>query len=85
MTAKHVASHFSQVFREYIWSETLLRDNSPCYIAQEFRKLMSDITVNHITSSPYYFQSTLIAEKYVQIVKMYSSKQVKKELPIRKP
>ena len=69
MTAKHVASHFSQVFGEYGWPDTLLTDNGPCYAAQEFKKLKSDMSVNHITSSPHYPQSNGLAEKYVQIVK----------------
>ena len=69
MTAKHVASHFSQVFGEYGWPDTLLTDNGPCYASQEFKKLISDMSVNHITSSPHYLQSNGLAEKYVQIVK----------------
>ena len=69
MTAKHVASHFSQVFSEYGWPDTLLTDNGPCYAPQEFKKLMLDRSVNHITSSPHYPQSNGLAEKYVQIVK----------------
>ena len=54
MTAKHVASHFSQVFIEYGWPDALLTDNGPCFIFQEFKKLMLDMSVNHITSSPHY-------------------------------
>ena len=69
MTAKHVASHFSQVFSEYGWPDTLLTDNGPCYASQEFKQLMLDMSVNHITSSPHYPQSNGLAEKYVQIVK----------------
>ena len=69
MTAKHVASHFSQVFSEYRWPDTLLTDNGPCYTAQDFKQLMMDMSVNHITSSPHYPQSNGLAEKYVQIVK----------------
>ena len=69
MTAKHVASHFSEVFGEYGWPDTLLTDNGPCYASHEFKQLMLDMSVNHITSSPHYPQSNGLAEKYVQIVK----------------
>ena len=69
MTAKHVASHFSEVFDEYRWPDTLLTDNGPCYASHEFKQLMLDMSVNHITSSPHYPQSNGLAEKYVQIVK----------------
>ena len=69
MTAKHVSSHFSQVFGEYGWPDTLLTDNGPCYASHEFKQLMTDMSVNHITSSPHYPQSNGLADKYVQIVK----------------
>ena len=69
MTAKHVASHFSQVFSEYGWYDTQLTDNGPCCASQEFKKLMLDMSINHITSSPHNPQSNGLAEKYVQIVK----------------
>ena len=69
MTAKHVASHFSKVFSEYRCPYTLLTDNGPCYAAQEFKQLMMDMSVNHITSSLHYPQSNGLAEKYVKIVK----------------
>ena len=69
MTAKHVATHFPQVFSEYGWPDTLLTDNGPCYASQEFKKLISDLSVNHIMSSPHYPQGNGLPEKYVQIVK----------------
>ena len=69
MTAKHVASQFSEVFGEYRWPDTLLTDNGQCYASYEFKQLMLDMSVNHITSSPHYPQSNGLAEKYVQIVK----------------
>ena len=69
LTTKHVASHFSQVFSEYGWPDTLLTDNGPCYASQEFKKLMLDMGVNNIMSSPHYPQRNRLAEKYVQIMK----------------
>ena len=65
MIAKHVASHFSQVFSDYGWPDTLLTDNGTCYASQELKKLMLDMSVNHITSLPHYPQSNGLAEKYV--------------------
>ena len=69
MTAKHVANHFSEVFGEYGWPDTLLTDNGPYYASHKFKQLILDMSVNHITSSPHYPQSNGLAEKYVQIVK----------------
>ena len=71
MTVKHVSSLFSQVFGEYGWPDTLLTNNGPCYASHEFKQLMVDMSVNHITSSPHYPQSNGLAEKYVQIIKNF--------------
>ena len=57
------------IFSEYSWPETIVSDNRPCYSAETFTKLMTEYSVNHITSSPHYPQSNGLAEKYVQIVK----------------
>ena len=68
-TAQQVASQMKLIFSEYGWPETIVSENSPCYSAETFTKLMTDYSVNHITSSPYYPQLNGLAEKYVQIVK----------------
>ena len=67
--AQQVASHMKLIFSKYGWPETIISDNGPCYSAESFTKLMTDYSVNHITSSPHYPQSKSLAEKYVQIVK----------------
>ena len=69
MTGQHVANQCKLIFSEYGWFETLSSDNGPCYTAETFTSVMNGIHVNHITSSPYYPQSSGLAEKYVQIVK----------------
>ena len=67
--AQQVTSHMKLIFSEYGWPETIVSDNSPCYSPESFTKLMTEYSVSHITSSPYYLQSNGLAEKYVQIVK----------------
>ena len=68
-TAQQVANQMKLVFSEYGWPETIVSDNGPCYSAETFTKLMTDYSVNHITSSPHYLQLNGLAEKYVQLVK----------------
>ena len=68
-TAQQVASQMKLIFSEYGWPETIVSDNGPCYSPETFTKLMTDYSVNHITSSPHYQQSNSLVEKYVQIVK----------------
>ena len=68
-TAQQVANQMKLVFSEYGWPGIIVSDNRPCYSAETFTKLMTDYSVNHITSSPHYPQVNSLAEKYVQIVK----------------
>ena len=62
-TMQQVASQMKLIFSEYDWPETIVSDNGPCYSAETFNKLMTDYSVNHITSSPHYPQSNGLAEK----------------------
>ena len=68
-TVQQVATQMKLIFSEYGWPETIVSDNGSCYSAETLTKLMTDYSVNHITSSPHYLQSNGLAEKYVQIVK----------------
>ena len=83
-TAQQVASQMKLIFSEYSWPETIVSDNGPCYSAETFTKLMTTYSVNHITSSPPYPQSNGLAEKYVQIVKIYFTKLKKRVLTYTK-
>ena len=69
LTGQHIANHFKLICSEYGWPETLVSENGPCYTSEIFTNLMVEYNVNHITSSPHYPQSNVLAEKYVQIVK----------------
>ena len=69
--AQQVASQMRLIISEYSWPETIVSENSPCYSAEAFTKLMIDYSVNHITSSLHYPQPNSLAEKYVQIVFNY--------------
>ena len=82
MTGQHIATQCKLIFSKYGWPETLISDNGPYYTAEVFTNLMSEYSVNHITSSPHYPQSNGLAEKYVQIVKnlFYKAKEEGKDL-----
>ena len=57
MTGQHVASQFKLICSEYVWPETIVSDNGPCYTSEIFTNLMGEYNVNHITSSLQYPQS----------------------------
>ena len=65
MTAQHVINHFTLIFAEYGWPDTLVYDEGPCYTAEAFTRLLQEYNVNHITSSSYYPQSNGLVEKSV--------------------
>ena len=69
MTGKAIAHHMQAIFAKYRWPDTLVTDNGPCYTSREFQMLMQSMSVNHITSSPYYPQSNGLVEKFVGIIK----------------
>ena len=69
MTGQHIVDHCKQIFAEYGWPDTTISNNRPCYTSEIFKELMREYQVNHITSSPHYLQSNILAEKYIQIVK----------------
>ena len=69
MTGVHVANQCKLMLSEYGWPDTLISDNSLCYTLQAFTSIMQVFSVNHITSSQHYPQSSGLVEKYVHIVK----------------
>ena len=69
MTGKAIAHHMQVIFAKYGWPNTLITDNGPCYTSKDFQMLMESMSVNHITSSPYYLQSNGLVEKFVGIIK----------------
>ena len=74
MTAKMVAEHMKAIFSELGVPKTLVSDNGPCYIGDQFKKTMSHLGIMHITTSPHHHQSNGLAVGYVKIVKNLLSK-----------
>ena len=68
-TGKAVADMYCLIMSEYGWPDTIVSDNGPCFVSQEFKDLLKLKSVVHITSSPHYQQANGLAEKYVQVVK----------------
>ena len=68
-TGKAVADMYHSIMSEYGWLDTVVSDNGPCFVSQEFKDLLKSKSVVHITSSPHYQKANGLAEKYVQVVK----------------
>ena len=75
MTGQHVANQCKLIFSEYGCPEILISDSGPCYTVGAFTSVMNAYHVNHITILPHYPQSSGLAEKYVQMSRVYFARQ----------
>ena len=68
-TTQAVSKEISMIFTEFGRPFVLRSDNGPCYASKDFKQLMEQFQVEHITSSPHYPQSNGFAESQVKIAK----------------
>ena len=84
VTGVHVANQCKLVFSQYGWSDTLISDNGPCYTSQAFASIMQAFSVNHVTSSLHYPQSSGLAGKYIKIIQCLFNKAKEEEKDLYK-
>ena len=60
---------FRKIFASFGVPESLVTDNGPSFVSEEFEKFLSKNAVKHKTSPPYHPASNGLAERAVQIVK----------------
>ena len=68
-TSRSLIKVFKQNIARHGIPETLVSDNGPQYVSQEFEGFLKTFDITHVTSSPGYAQSNGQAEKAVQIIK----------------
>ena len=73
-TSNSVIKKLCHHFARHGIPETLISDNGPQYISEEFKRFSNAWDFKHVTSSPLYSQSNGLAEKTVQTAKMLLSK-----------
>ena len=71
----------SMIFSEYGRPYLFRSDNGPCYASQEFQFFMSEMKIEHRTSSPHYPQSNGLAESMVKISKSLIEKAILNSKP----
>ena len=54
--------------------DTLVSDNGPKFLSQEFKQFVDSYNIKHVTSSPLYQQSNGLAQRAVQTVKNLTKK-----------
>ena len=59
----------SQLFSQFGIPEVLVKDNSPCFVSEEFETFLSKNGIKHVTSAPFHQATNELAERAVQIAK----------------
>ncbi len=65
-TVIHIAK---TLFSQFGLPETLVTDNGPCFVSEEFETFLTNNGIKHISSAPYHPATNGLAERAVQIVK----------------
>ena len=60
---------FRKIFASFGVPESLVTDNGPSFVSEEFEQFLSKNAIKHKTSPPYHRASNGLAERAVQIVK----------------
>ena len=68
-TSTTVIGILRHVFTRFGLPETIVSDNRPCFVSDEFESFLLADGVKHLTSSPYHHAMNGLAERAVQIIK----------------
>ena len=66
LTSFSTIQQFRTLFAQFGIPRTVVTDNGPCFISEEFREFMDKNGIHHIHSSPYHPASKELAERVVR-------------------
>ncbi|CAI6364555.1 unnamed protein product [Macrosiphum euphorbiae] len=81
-TSTSVIQHLKSMFARFGIPFSIVSDNGPPFSSLEFKQFMSEWDIEHITSSPHYYQSNGLAERSIQSIKKLLKKFKKVKLNI---
>ncbi|CAI6369661.1 unnamed protein product [Macrosiphum euphorbiae] len=79
-TSTSVIQHLKSMFARFGIPFSIVSDNGPPFSSLEFKQFMSEWDIEHITSSPHYYQSNGLAERSIQSIKKLLKKFKKSNL-----
>ena len=68
-TASTVIEALRSTFARFGLPDTVVSDNGPCFISQEFRQYLQQNGIKQITAAPYHPATNGLAERAVQVIK----------------
>ena len=68
-TSKKVVQCLRRHFATHGIPDTVISDNGPQFVSEEFKKFSMEWMFNHVTTSPYHSQSNGMVESSVKIAK----------------
>ena len=68
-TANTVIEALRSTFAQFGLPDTVVSDNGPCFVSQEFRQYLQQNGIKQITAAPYYPATNGLVERAVQVVK----------------
>ena len=74
--SQNVINYLLELFCLIGVPNTLVSDNAPYYVSDQFKKFLATWDISHVTSSPRYSQSNGAAERAVQTVKSFLEKKI---------
>lgn len=68
-TAESTIHCLTELFARFSFPETIVSDNGPQFVSQEFKHIVQAMGAQHVLTAPYHPSSNGLAERFIQTLK----------------